>query len=153
MNIEVDKQLDDASLPSADDCRRWALAAISAAQQGEGDIAIQLVDSDSIRQLNRDFRHKDAATNVLSFPFEMPAGISGVAPILGDLMICAEVVAREAEEQQKPLDAHWAHMVVHGTLHLLGYDHIDDADAERMEALEIDILAQLGYANPYLTST
>ena len=90
---------------------------------------------------------KDYATNVLSFPFESPIPLP--VRLLGDLVICAEVVAHEAKSQGKPLLAHWAHMVVHGTLHLLGYDHIEEAEAEHMEQLERNILAALGYPDPY----
>ncbi|MGL5337628.1 MAG: rRNA maturation RNase YbeY, partial [Aeromonas veronii] len=95
------------------------------------------------------YRGKDKPTNVLSFPFEAPPGLE--LPLLGDLVICRQVVEREAEEQGKPLMAHWAHMVVHGSLHLLGYDHIEDEEAEEMEALERDIMQELGFADPYLS--
>lgn len=149
MNIDVEIACAANDLPTEADFCRWAEAAIAASQLAGGDIAIRLVETAEIQQLNRDYRQQDKPTNVLSFPFDMPAGVAGLAPILGDLAICAAVVAREAAEQHKPLPAHWAHMVVHGTLHLLGYDHIDDAEAETMEALEIAILAQLGFDNPY----
>lgn len=153
MNIDVEVACAADNLPAESDFQRWAEAALAAAaafeNRGTGDIAIRLVEAEEIRQLNRDYRHKDKPTNVLSFPFDMPDGVDGVAPILGDLAICAEVVAQEAAEQGKTLDAHWAHMVVHGTLHLLGYDHIEDDEAETMEALEIAILQQLGFDNPY----
>ena len=88
-------------------------------------------------------------TNVLSFPFEAPPGIE--LPLLGDLIICRQVVEQEAEEQGKTVEAHWAHMVVHGTLHLLGYDHIEDEEAEEMEALEAEIMLALGYPDPYIS--
>jgi probable rRNA maturation factor len=108
---------------------------------------VRITDEAEIRELNATYRGKDYATNVLSFPFEAPPGVD--IPLLGDIVVCAAVVAREAAEQEKPLQAHWAHMVIHGTLHLLGYDHIEEADAEEMEGLEIRLLADLGYANPY----
>lgn len=111
------------------------------------EVSLRFVDDETIRELNRDYRGKDKPTNVLSFPFEAPPGVP--TTLLGDLVICAPVVAAEAAEQGKPLTAHWAHMVVHGVLHLLGYDHIDDADAEIMEGLEVEILAGLGVPNPY----
>jgi probable rRNA maturation factor len=136
-------------LPTKKALQNWAKAAMDAARPGAGDITIRVVDRAEIQQLNRDFRHQDKPTNVLSFPFDMPEGLEGVAPILGDLAICAEVVAHEAKEQGKPLTAHWAHMVVHGTLHLLGYDHMTDDEAETMEKFEIAILKQLGFDNPY----
>ena len=100
-----------------------------------------------VRALNHQYRGRDYPTNVLSFPFEAPAGIT--VPLAGDLVICAPVVEKEAREQDKTLEAHWAHMVVHGMLHLQGFDHIEDDDAEVMEALEIRLLMQLGYGNPY----
>ncbi|WP_288791436.1 rRNA maturation RNase YbeY, partial [uncultured Enterobacter sp.] len=98
--------------------------------------------------LNLTYRGKDKPTNVLSFPFEAPPGIE--MPLLGDLIICRQVVEQEAKEQQKPLEAHWAHMVVHGSLHLLGYDHIEDDEAEEMESLETEIMLALGYEDPYI---
>ena len=109
---------------------------------------MRIVDEAESQQLNFDYREKDKPTNVLSFPFQCPPGIE--LPLLGDLVICAQVVAREAAEQQKTVTAHWAHMVVHGCLHLLGFDHINDEDAAEMEAEEIQILQELGFANPYL---
>ena len=102
--------------------------------------------------MNRDYRNMDKPTNVLSFEFEQPPGLVELdeeLPYLGDLIICAEVVIREAREQNKALEAHWAHMIVHGALHLQGYDHIEDEEAEEMEALEIEIMQTLGYENPY----
>ena len=116
-----------------------------------GDITLRIVAEDEIRTLNRDYRDKDAPTNVLSFPFEMPEGLpeDAVEPLVGDIVICDAVVHREADEQHKPLDAHWAHMVTHGVLHLLGYDHIDDDDALVMETLEIRALGELGFPDPY----
>jgi probable rRNA maturation factor len=117
------------------------------ADRDEAQLTIRITDEAEIQELNRTYRHKDKPTNVLSFPFEAPPGVE--IPLLGDIIICAAVVAREAGEQGKPLQAHWAHMVIHGTLHLLGYDHIDETEAEQMEGLEITLLAGLGYANPY----
>ena len=116
-----------------------------------GDITLRIVDEDEIRTLNRDYRDKDKPTNVLSFPFEMPEGLpeDAMEPLLGDIILCAPVVRREAAEQNKTLQAHWAHMVTHGVLHLLGYDHIDDEDAQIMEAMEIRALNEQGFADPY----
>jgi probable rRNA maturation factor len=128
-----------AGLPVRKDFRRWARAALA----GSGRVTIRLVDADEGRALNRDYRGKDYATNVLSFPYEsQPA-------VVGDLVICPAVVAREATEQGKPLLAHFAHLTVHGMLHLQGRDHDNDVDAETMEAEETRILAALGYADPY----
>lgn len=139
-----------AGLPSPEDFRRWVAAALSAGgDTGPAALAVRLVDKDEGRRLNRDYRGKDYPTNVLSFPFEPPPGLDEPLPERGDLVICAPVVAQEAREQGKPEADHWAHLVVHGVLHLLGYDHEQAAEAERMEALERRILADLGIADPY----
>src|SRR5690606_1754937 len=111
------------------------------------EVTIRIVGTEESQALNHQYRGKDKPTNVLSFPFEAPAGIT--VPLAGDLVICAPVVEQEAREQNKDAVAHWAHMVVHGMLHLQCYDHIEDNEAEVMEALEIRLLAQLGFANPY----
>ncbi len=118
---------------------RWARAALV----GGGEIAIRLVDPDEGQALNKEYRGKDYATNVLSFPYDTEP------VVMGDLVICPSVVAREAAEQNKPLAAHYAHMTVHGMLHLQGWDHENDDDAEAMEQEETEILAALGYPNPY----
>jgi probable rRNA maturation factor len=128
--------------------RRWVDAALRGAKRRKGaELAIRIVDADEGRALNRDYRGKDYATNVLSFPAELPPGMN--LPLIGDLAICAPVVLREAAEQGKSPRDHWAHLTIHGVLHLLGYDHIVDAEAEAMEALETRILAGLGIADPY----
>jgi probable rRNA maturation factor len=138
-----------AGLPSATSFRRWAEAALRGAKRRKpAELAIRIVDLDEGRTLNRDYRGKDYATNVLSFPAELPPGV--VVPLIGDLAICAPVVQREAAEQTKSPRAHWAHLTIHGVLHLLGYDHIEDDEAEAMEALETRILASLGIADPYV---
>ena len=136
-------------LPSALSFRRWVNAALGGAKRRKpADMAIRIVGTREGRTLNRDYRGKDYATNVLSFPVELPPGVT--LPLIGDLAICAPVVTREAAEQGKLANHHWAHMTVHGVLHLLGYDHIDEAEAEAMEALEARILAKLGIADPYV---
>lgn len=149
MSIILDLQLASSAsdLPEVTQFQRWLQAAILPFQD-EAEVTIRIVDEPESQQLNLQYRGKDKATNVLSFPFQCPPGIE--LPLLGDLVICAGVVRAEAAEQNKPLAAHWAHMVVHGCLHLLGFDHINDADAEQMEAEEIQILQQLGISNPYL---
>ena len=127
---------------------RW-LAAIPDLRERHGwtEVNVLIVGSAAGRRYNREFRGRDHATNVLSFPYEpMPGEHSG---LLGDLVICAPVVAREAREQRKETRDHFAHMTIHGVLHLLGYDHESDADALRMESLETRILASLGVADPY----
>jgi probable rRNA maturation factor len=142
----------EAGLPDESDFRRWAeaaLAAVPTVGAVPSELSIRVVGADESQQLNREWRQRDYPTNVLSFPGETLPGL----PMrhLGDLVICAPVVAREAGEQDKPVEAHWAHMVVHGVLHLLGHDHQADEEAEHMEGLERDILAQLGHADPYLS--
>jgi len=137
-----------AGLPATPSFRRWTEAALRGAKRRKSaELAIRIVDTGEGRALNRDYRGKDYATNVLSFPAELPPGLN--LPLIGDLAICAPVVLREAAEQGKAPRDHWAHLTIHGVLHLLGYDHIEDADAEVMEALETRILAGLGIADPY----
>ena len=111
------------------------------------ELTIRIVDEAESQRLNETWRKQTGPTNVLSFPFTNPPGIT--LPLLGDMVICAPLVIREAEQQQKSLDAHWAHLVIHGTLHLLGYDHLDEVQAQQMEQLEIQALHYLGYPNPY----
>ncbi len=135
-------------VPSAVSFRRWVEAALAGARYRKpAELAVHIVGRREGRTLNRQFRVKDYATNVLSFPAELPRGVT--APLLGDLVICAPVVVREAYEQGKPPRDHYAHLTVHGVLHLLGFDHQNDADAARMEGLETRILAALGIADPY----
>jgi probable rRNA maturation factor len=146
-------------VPHAASLRRWAALALqSAVSRKTQSMCIRIVGNAESRRLNRDWRGKDKPTNVLSFPFDDSgvdshrAGVraaSAAALWLGDIVICAPVVAREAREQGKPLSAHWCHMTIHGVLHLLGYDHVLERDAGRMEALEIKLLARLGFDNPY----
>ena len=136
------------AVPDPDRFRLWAEAAAG----GEDvEISIRIVDEPESAELNQTYRRKSGPTNVLSFPFEVPPGIPN--KLLGDLVICAGIVVREALEQRKDPEAHWAHMVVHGMLHLRGRDHVDDAEAEVMEAEEIAILAEIGFQNPYEEET
>ncbi len=153
MNTTLDVQIasDAPQLPTAEQLNLWVSSALTMAQhQVESELTIRIVDEAEGLELNQQYRGKSYATNVLSFPFEAPVELP--IALLGDLVICAPVVATEATEQKKSLDAHWAHMVVHGTLHLLGYDHIEETEAEAMEQLEREILAQLGFADPYAIS-
>jgi len=147
-HIIVDLQLacGNKTVPDSNDFQRWVEAALTPYQK-PFELTIRLVDSNEGRQLNYQYRGKDKATNVLSFPFEVPAGIE--LDLLGDLVICVDVVEQEAIEQNKTANAHWAHMVIHGCLHLLGFDHINDDEAEEMEALETKIVTGLGFAAPY----
>jgi probable rRNA maturation factor len=151
MSIDLDVQYaineDDGEPPGPELIREWAEAALHG-RRDKAELTVRIVTRDEIRQLNNTYRHKDKPTNVLSFPFETPPGVD--LPLLGDVVICAAVVVQEAREQGKSLMDHWAHMVVHGVLHLLGYDHITDAEAEEMESLEVEILQQMGIDNPYI---
>ena len=144
--VDISYGLPRAGLPAATSLRGFAEAALKGRRE-DGELSIRVVESDEGQALNRDYRGRDYATNVLSFPAELPPGVP--LPILGDLVLCAPVIAREASEQGKALKHHYAHMVVHGVLHLLGYDHTQDAEAEAMEAIERAILARLGIPDPY----
>lgn len=135
--------------PRARDIATWAGTAIGRRAVGS-ELGVRVVGSAESRRLNARYRGKDKPTNVLSFPpAPLPERVSGDARLLGDLVICAQVVRSEAREQRKALKAHWAHLVVHGALHLVGYDHERDAEAKRMERREIAVLRRLGFANPY----
>ena len=171
-NLQVDVQRRvRAWAPGTREIARWAQTAIGRRAAG-GELGVRVVGSAESRRLNSRYRGKDKATNVLSFPPYAPwasggrpphgsrssgaarrpvsRGPQGVGrPLLGDLVICAQVVRSEAREQRKPLEAHWAHLVVHGALHLIGYDHEREAEAKRMERREISVLRRLGFANPY----
>ena len=153
--VEIQWAVDATDAPDDSQLTTWARHAVQVADGVAGDITLRIVDEDEIRELNRDYRGKDKPTNVLSFPFEMPEGLPADAmpPLLGDVIICDSVVRQEANDQHKTLQAHWAHMVTHGVLHLLGYDHIDDNDAVVMESLEIRALAEQGFDDPYAEAT
>jgi probable rRNA maturation factor len=145
LNLEVQIASDAPDLPDEAAFNRWAQAAL---KREAAELVIRIVDEAESAELNGRYRHKSGPTNVLSFPFEAPPGIE--TDLLGDLVICAPVVEREARAQGKSLTAHWAHMVVHGVLHLEGYDHIEESEAEQMESEEVAILRGLGYDHPYL---
>ncbi|MEL0628689.1 rRNA maturation RNase YbeY [Psychromonas aquatilis] len=155
MELYVDLQLaseDQQALPDLQQLEKWVRAAIIKASDQKRDLAeltVRIVDCEESQQLNGDYRGKDKPTNVLSFPFQNPPGIT--LSLLGDLVVCKSVVEQEATEQQKPLISHWAHMLIHGTLHLLGYDHIEDDEAEAMESIETELMIELGYSDPYLS--
>jgi probable rRNA maturation factor len=149
MSVTLDVQYEVEAGPDEDDIRRWIEAVLAAeAETAEVELTVRIVDEAEIAELNARYRHKTGPTNILSFPFEAPPGVE--LNLLGDLVIAAPVVQREAQEQGKSETAHWAHMIVHGMLHLLGYDHSKPAEAEDMEAREINILHELGFSNPYL---
>lgn len=146
--VEIDLQRASQSAgPSDAAFRQWCELALRQ-RSADSELTIRLVDEAEGRELNHTWRHKDYATNVLSFPADVPDDMLDI-PLLGDLVICVQVVEREAREQDKLLEAHWAHLVIHGCLHLLGYDHIDDEEADEMEALERTLLAELGHPDPY----
>lgn len=150
LDVTINYAVPRVGIPAAMSFRKWVAAAL-ANRIREADLAIRIVGTKEGRALNRHYRGKDYATNVLSFPAELPEGLpkNVKMPLLGDLVLCAPVVAREAREQKKPLAAHYAHLTVHGVLHLLGWDHDDEREAECMEQLEREILATMGIADPY----
>ncbi|WP_277811986.1 rRNA maturation RNase YbeY [Chromohalobacter canadensis] len=151
MTPDIDRQvaLDTATaLPTQADLEAWVGAVLARhADEARTEMTVRFVSPEESQTLNRDYRGKDKPTNVLSFPFETPPGVS--LPLLGDLAICHDVVVTEATAQDKPLAHHYTHMVIHGTLHLLGYDHIDEREAEEMEALERELLAGFMIGDPY----
>jgi probable rRNA maturation factor len=153
MSAGVDVQLatEAADVPSPGQIRQWAVAALD--DRSAAELTVRVVDENEGQALNRRYRDQDRSTNVLSFPCDLPVGLPAdqLGDLLGDVVICAPVVGREAREQGKALDAHWAHLVVHGVLHLLGYDHGEPDQAARMETREKLILAGLGFPDPYTT--
>jgi probable rRNA maturation factor len=148
VSIDLDLQMacNDKNLPSKDDFQLWVNTALLSYNK-TFELTVRIVNIEESQSLNKQYRSKDKPTNVLSFPFEVPEGIE--LALLGDLVICAEVVRLEAQQQNKHLHEHWAHMVIHGCLHLLGFDHIEDNDAQEMEALEIKLLSTLKINDPY----
>jgi probable rRNA maturation factor len=145
-DVSVSYGVPRAGVPSATSFRKWAAAAAEG-RILRADLAIRVVGTKEGRSLNHHYRGKDYATNVLSFPADLPEGVQ--VPLLGDVVICAPVVAKEAKEQKKPVLSHYAHLTIHGVLHLLGLDHDDPREAEAMELIERELLADLGYADPY----
>jgi probable rRNA maturation factor len=148
--LDVQYAMNAADLPTVALLQLWVDQTLNFINdvQDSPELTIRIVDEIEGRELNHQWRDRDNATNVLSFPFDCPPEVP--LNLLGDIVICAPVVAREAQEQHKLLQAHWAHLIIHGVLHLLGYDHLTDDEAQQMEALEIAILQQLNYSNPYL---
>jgi probable rRNA maturation factor len=134
-------------IPSESQFKTWVDAVLSDESEGS-EVVIRVIDEDEMITFNEQYRNKQGATNILSFPFEVPEGIDSI--LLGDLLLCAPVIEQEALQQNKMINHHWAHMIVHGILHLLGYDHIDSVGAEEMEAKEIEILKTITIKNPYL---
>lgn len=147
MSITVDVQRIMSGGPGDEVIQQWVEQVLGAENKHDAELTVRIVDESESAALNEEYRHKSNSTNVLSFPFECPEEIE--LNLLGDLVICAPVVEREAKQQGKNSQAHWAHMLVHGILHLLGYDHIEEVDAQQMEAREIEILESMGFSNPY----
>ncbi len=150
LTLDIDNRSHCEDVPAEEDMRRWLLSFIGK-HHTESIIALSLVSADEIQHLNDTYRKKNKPTNVLSFPANLPAGVPHA--LLGDIIICPSVLAEEAVAQGKPLVAHWAHLLIHGTLHLLGYDHTEQEEATVMENYEIEILQSLGFANPYGDTT
>ena len=145
--LDIQLATDFAEIPTAEMMQTWVDAVLKESEQ-DSEIVVRLVDEAESAGLNSQYRHKSGPTNVLSFPFEAPEGFE--TDLLGDLVICAPLLAQEAKQQNKALFDHWAHILIHGVLHLVGYDHLQDDEAEEMEALEIKILSTLNIDNPYL---
>ncbi len=145
-HIDIQAVFESPGQPNPQHIQRWIDAALDGYNH-DTEIVVRIVDEQESAQLNGQYRHKTGPTNILSFPVELPDGVE--LDLLGDLVICAPVLEKEAQEQNKALTDHWAHIIVHGVLHLLGYDHIDDEEAELMENKEIAVLNQLNIPNPY----
>lgn len=140
LNLSIQFASEKADLPSRSQLRKWVKATLRV----DTEVTIRIVDQEEGRELNKTYRGKDYATNVLTFP------LTEEPHLMGDIIICASVVIKEAKEQNKPIEAHFAHLTVHATLHLHGYDHLNDEQAGLMESIEVTTLQQLGYPNPYL---
>ena len=162
LRVELDLQNPNRieCLPALSEMKIWCEGAIQTQSHQKAfdnglSILLRIVDNSESADLNQNYREKEGPTNVLSFPNDVPEFMLGIPELneqnshLGDLVICDSLVLKEAAEQGKPVDSHWAHLIIHGVLHLQGFDHIDDDEALEMEALEIQILEQLGFANPY----
>lgn len=154
MNLDLQIEIDWPGMPGEADFNYWTKAALEHLEQSRIDttnLCIRVVDEKEITELNQNYRHKEGSTNVLSFPAHLPDFIvlETKEKALGDIILCAPVIAQEASEQGKETIAHWAHLTVHGVLHLLDYDHESTEEADKMESIEIAILQQLGFPNPY----
>lgn len=145
--IDIESNSRSQRIPATELLESWITAALNSQQLEDAEVSLYIVDENESQELNAEYRGKDKPTNVLSFPADIPEEVG--IPLLGDLVVCAPVVEREAQEQGKTLEAHWAHMLIHGSLHLLGFDHVLDDEAEVMEALETEIITGLGFPAPY----
>ncbi|MDQ7051248.1 MAG: rRNA maturation RNase YbeY [Enterobacterales bacterium] len=155
IHLDIQNSIDADDIPTQTQIGEWIKTTLNQInyEANTACLTLRIVSSDEIQQLNSDFRGKESPTNVLSFPFEIPEMIpaSEFEGVLGDLAICRDLVISEAQQQDKLIEHHWAHLIVHGVLHLLGYDHIEDHDAEAMESLEVVILAKHQIKDPYLS--
>ncbi len=145
IDIVVQNACSFSEVPCDQKFEQWATVALQ--ERGEAELLIRLVEKNESRQLNARYRNRDKPTNVLSFPADLPQEID--LPLLGDVVICAPLVAQEAEQQNKSPESHWAHLTIHGTLHLLGYDHQTEEEAAEMESLETSLLQSIGFPDPY----
>ncbi len=145
--LDIQRIVELDSLPSDDDFQLWVDKALADYSQ-DAEVVIRIVDTEEMTELNSQYRAKQGPTNILSFPFELPGGVERI-DLLGDLVVCAAVLEQEAKQQNKALSAHWAHIVIHGVLHLLGYDHLTDDEAIVMESKEVVLLQELHIDNPY----
>jgi probable rRNA maturation factor len=150
MNIDLDLQIashTEEEVPDYDNFYKWVASVLEKYHKLDTELTIRVVNEIEMARLNEDYRDKPGTTNVLTFPFEPPPNL--LLPILGDIVICAPVITREAKEQHKTLVSHWAHITIHGCLHLLGFDHIEPDEAEEMESIEVALMQELGFSNPY----
>jgi probable rRNA maturation factor len=147
-SVEIQTIFASAGQPDEQQIQLWVDTALETFEQ-DTEIVVRIVDEQESAELNQQYRHKQGPTNILSFPVEIPEGIDLDLDLLGDLVICAPVLEQEARQQNKILVHHWAHIIIHGVLHLLGYDHLDDQQAEEMESREIALLQKLNIPNPY----
>jgi probable rRNA maturation factor len=145
--VDIEINSSNNTIPSAEDIKHWISAALHSDELNAAEVSVYIVDEAESQALNLQYRGKNKPTNVLSFQADIHEEV-GIA-LLGDLVVCAPVVEKEAQDQGKHINAHWAHMLIHGTLHLLGYDHLEDKDAEVMESLETHILAKMNFPAPY----
>jgi probable rRNA maturation factor len=148
LELYIQRIVDHQGMPSDEQIYNWVTLALKSKLKESPELTVRITDTHEIQALNHEYRGKNKPTNVLSFPFEAMPGMA--VNLLGDVVLCAEVVEAEAKEQNKTPTAHWAHIIIHGCLHLLGYDHISEKEADEMEGLEIALLEQLGYNNPYI---
>lgn len=153
VTVEISNDCDTDWVPADKLCESWIQSVLQAVKNENAYcISLRFVQETEARELNNQYRGVQSATNVLSFPSDFPANLGSQLdyPPLGDIVLCPEVVEHEAQQQGKPLRAHWAHLLIHGVLHLLGYDHDTEDNANDMENLEIKALERLGFPNPYL---